>query len=60
MKDTLKKTDLIKSKIDAFRSIDAHLLKLNITGDGIQATSHLIVAMKKMGVFHQRTVSGLY
>jgi Uncharacterized conserved protein len=27
MKDTLKKIDLIKSKIDAFRPIDAHLLK---------------------------------
>ncbi len=27
MKDTLKKIDLIKSKIDTFRPIDAHLLK---------------------------------
>ncbi|HQP25991.1 MAG TPA: hypothetical protein PLP16_12540, partial [Smithellaceae bacterium] len=27
MKETLKKIDLIKSKIDAFRPIDAHLLK---------------------------------
>ena len=27
MKDTLKKIDLIKSKIDTFRPIDDHLLK---------------------------------